>query len=265
MVRSIATLCLLLAVSQLLPAICEAQCTLCFGGDDANLTKTVGGAADGVPCSLLISDVNIDEEACRDLQLLGFRYCDCPSYPTEHFCPLCKDSFKDIPNRFKLIPGTDDTCDDKLFVSIDDVESCEEAMKPGFACGCPEAEEPACQICGDSNDISNFSQDRLTVNTVGSYMCQEWADQAVLGDLDLEQCALVSAEALEFCGCPRAATEVPEETTSTDMTNATTPPVDETDTPPTEDNDSSAYIRSSVAFVSVVTAMSAFLSQMLLL
>jgi len=228
----------------------QTECTLCFGGDEANLTKTVGGASDGVPCSLLITDVNINEEDCRDLQLLGYRYCDCPSYPAEYFCPMCPNAATDIPNRFQLIPGTDDTCDDQLFVSIDEVDSCDDAMKPGFVCGCPGAIKPDCMICGGtSNDISNVSDERLTIESVGSFTCEEFANQAVLGDLTVEQCALVTEEATSFC-CPSPEEEEEDTTTtpSPDDTNDTTGTEAEATTRPEESDSATITDDSGAAF-----------------
>ena len=234
----------------------DSVCSLCFGGEEANLTATVGGAADGVPCSALVNDLLVDEETCRDLQLLGFRYCGCPSYPTDHFCPMCEDSFIDIPVRFQAIPGTPDTCDDRLFVPLEDVDGdCTLAMKPGFACGCPNAEEPACQICGgQSNDITNLSLDGILVQTIGSFTCQEWADQAVLGDLDTEQCALVTDAVADICCPPVEEEEEVVLDTGSDMgdeeeslvaesdsesVNATSPPEEVTTEAP-KNNDNSA-------------------------
>lgn len=239
----------------------DEVCSLCFGGDDANLTATVGGAVDGVPCSALTENlVGIDPTSCRDLQLLGFRYCDCPSYPTEHYCPMCEGSFTNIPVRFQAIPGTQDTCDDRLFVSMDDVDGdCALAQKPGFACGCPNAQPPACQICaGTSNDVTNMSLDGILVQTIGSFTCQEWADQAVLGDLsDTDQCALVTEAVADICcsvveeeeedttaedsdimGDPEESLVV--ESDNNDSVNATDPPEDVEAPAAPENNDSSA-------------------------
>lgn len=240
----------------------NAPCTLCIGGEDANLTATVGGAADGVPCAALVDNLEgITPQACQDLQLLGFRYCGCSSYPTDAFCPMCQDAVTDLPVRFQLIPGGGgDTCDDRLFVPVDDVDgNCSLAQKPGYACGCPNAEIPACQICGgESNDITTnpLSEDRVTVPTIGSFTCQEWANQAVLGDLDdIDQCALVTDAVTEVCCRPVEVVDEETDTSGSDSgstggnagdttavesdVNATTPPTEATE-PPQDDNNSAA-------------------------
>lgn len=181
-----------------------SSCSLCLGGAEANLTKTIGGTPTDPSCAALSSNVEIDEDGCRDLQVLGYRWCDCPDYPEDYYCPMCKNAFTNIPNRFKQIPGTGKTCEDQLFVPKSSVGSCLEAMKPGYVCGCPDADEPYCTICGGSVEgdaqITN-PEAMLTINGVGSFSCQELVDQAIVGDLSVDQCGLVQAEAFQVCGC----------------------------------------------------------------
>jgi hypothetical protein len=182
----------------------EEQCPLCLGGAEPDLSLTIGGAADGVSCSQLVSDVELDADGCQELQLLGYRHCGCPEYSQDYYCPMCKNSFMDIPNRFMMIPGTDITCDEHLFIKASDLNSCEDAMKAGYVCGCPEAEEPFCQICGGSmeDDENLGTPDALmTISGVGSYTCRELANQALLGSLSAEQCSLVQEQASSACGC----------------------------------------------------------------
>jgi len=127
-----------------LPSAVSGQCSLCFGGGEAaNLANTVGGGtANGVPCSELVNNVELaDSDGCRDLQLLGYRYCDCPSYPTDYFCAMCDDASMDIPDRFRVIPGTEDTCEDLLFVKKDSAgDSCDDIQMLSVFCECPGIE-----------------------------------------------------------------------------------------------------------------------------
>ncbi|CAB9502708.1 expressed unknown protein [Seminavis robusta] len=230
----------------------QQQCPLCYGGDAAaNLNNTIGGAADGVTCGEFLNDVELDSDDCLNLQLVAYRYCGCPRYPEEFYCPMCKDSFVNIPNKFKTIPGTEKTCDEKLFVKSSEMPSngCSDAMKPGYVCGCPDAEEPFCQICGgsveDDTKIRN-PEATLTINGVGVKTCQQIANEALLGSLSIEQCSLVQAEAFTTCGC-EGSEELEANAPTSDASsknNATDVPL-ETDaaTPsPTEEDNSAATI-----------------------
>lgn len=228
----------------------QQQCPLCFGDAEPNLEKTIGGAPDGPSCGSLVMDVEIDLDGCRELQKLGYQWCDCPEYPKDYFCPMCQGGFVDIPKRFKEIPGMGGkTCDDKLFVKKSS-DSCADAMKPGYVCGCPDAPEPECTICGlaveEDSKITN-PEARLTINNVGSYTCQEFANQAILGSLTTEQCALVQEQAFEACGCvgsdPSESTEMgPEMGNSTEKADepSTQVPV-ETDATNLPEQESAAF------------------------
>lgn len=215
----------LLLLGYLPDSLAQQQCSLCFGGGEPNLNNTIGGNPGDTGCSAFANDVEIDADGCRDLQVLGYRWCDCPDYPEEFFCSMCNDGFFAIPNRFKQIPGLDKTCEDRLFVPKTSVDSCDDAMKPGFVCGCPEAEEPHCSICGagTAEDAKIAYPDALlTINKVGSFTCQELVNQALLGSLTMEQCGLVQAEASETCGCA-VLDGLPEETDEVNESIAETP------------------------------------------
>lgn len=249
MLRSSSLLIISLAASLLLSTkhvvLAQQQCTLCLGGAEANLTKTIGGAPGDPSCSSVASDVEtFDEDSCRELNVVGYRWCGCPDFPVDHYCPMCKDAVSDLPNRFKEIPdGTGKTCDDKLFVPKGSVESCEDATKPGYACGCPEAEEPHCKICGGTvEDDSQITKPDalLTIDGVGSYSCQELVNQALLNNLSDEQCGLVKAEAFETCGCPGTAGETMPEESDTPPEESTTDVPVETDEPTSSSRDSLA-------------------------
>lgn len=235
----------------------SGTCSLCVGGAPANLTKFIGGGTEGVSCGDVATNVILSEDGCFSLQLQGYRYCDCPDYPRDYFCPMCENAFMDIPNRFKTIPGTEDSCDEKLFVRASEVDGdCEEAMKPGFVCGCPGAEEPECKICnGNSNAISNPDA-QLVISGVGSFTCQELVDQALLGSLDMEQCVLVQAEAFTACGCMETTDgneEIPvednEDGTTTSPAESTNVSVesDGEEEPPADDSGSMDSRRNMVA------------------
>lgn len=248
----------LLATLLLLAGISTAQqqkCSLCFGDAEPNLEKTIGGAPDGPSCGSLVMDVEIDLDGCRGLQKLGYQWCDCPEYPQDYFCPMCQDGFVDIPKRFKEIPGMGGkTCDDKLFVKSSSVDTCADAMKPGYVCGCPDAPEPECTICGldveEDSKITN-PEATLTINNVGSYTCQEFANQAILGSLTSEQCALVQEQAFEACGCMRSSpssesTEtLPEMNNTSDKADASTEVPVETDATNLPEKESAAFSRST--------------------
>jgi hypothetical protein len=236
----------------------QEQCPLCLGGAEPNLNLTVGGASDGVSCSLLVTDVELDVDGCRELQLVGYRYCGCPEYPEDYFCPMCKDSFVDIPNRFKMIPGTDISCDDHLFIKASDLSSCDDAMKAGYVCGCPEAEEPFCQVCGGSiEDDENLDQPDalMTISGVGSYTCRELANQALLGILSEEQCLLVKAEAAKACGCAvsNPSNENTEGGTTPEPSNAPVPVA--TDSSTTDGKSGAAFSQSSNIPIVVLLAV----------
>jgi hypothetical protein len=171
---------------------------LCYGGAEYNTSKFVGE----IPCSVIATSlIGSNQEDCENYQVtFGFENCGCRTYP-DSFCPMCEGAFIDIPDGDLTVPGTDDQCSERLFVRADENGSCDHAGKPAYFCGCPGSTAPLCHVCGDEKFEITKPNETLVVQGVGSATCEGYSIQALLGELDAEQCALMQAEASTGCGC----------------------------------------------------------------
>lgn len=203
------------------------ECTLCYDGSAANLELTIGGGSGGVKCSTLIEDVQgLSVDACLQLQMLGYTDCACPTYPSQ-YCSMCDNDFTAIPNPNTLIPGTATKCSDRLFVKTNETFTCDDAKKPGYVCGCPDAIEPTCNICGSTNSQPTEWNAQVIADGIGSYTCEELYHQTLLLELVAgDQCTSVQSVAKDVCKCTtnddnNGSNSTPTSTTSDDTTLAT--------------------------------------------
>lgn len=139
-------------------------CTLCADGSKPKNGTFIRG---GTSCSLIDESSGATPAATADcdmLQITGFMFCGCPTYPDATYCSMCNystatggsSSYVDIPTEYRdfIVPGTTDlTCQDAQFVkksAEDNDNTCATVQAAAFFCGCPNTTRSSCYLCSDN-------------------------------------------------------------------------------------------------------------------
>lgn len=190
----------------ILPRIASQSCTLCSDGSTSMQTTTA--MIGPVRCSYmesLVGNLDTTSSTCEEMNLIGYRYCDCPTYPEDIFCSMCSNGSYDIPNLKLKIPLTNETCENYLFSKRADEpdESCDRLHGAAHYCGCPDAEPSSCSFCPTGQEGPAFSSDKL-VPPLFAFSCADWVNAAKLFPPG-EKCQSLGSELpiniRAYCGC----------------------------------------------------------------
>jgi hypothetical protein len=161
----------------------HAQCTLCADGSAGDVTLSFGSTSCDT-INQVIGSTPADSPECLDLQVQTYRYCACPTYPSDQYCSLCTNGAFTIANPSQAIPalprnssststasttssssttnsGDYYTCEEVLFARKDNGNVCDILPSAAHVCGCPDSTLPDCSLCTTAGGSVTASDKRV--------------------------------------------------------------------------------------------------------